>query len=61
MAGASGTGKIHVIEALAHAVIDAGMRVAWFTLESLTITVGQAKIDPSIRSAPPGPLPVGGG
>ena len=33
IAGPSGTGKSHFVEALAHAVIDAGMRVAWFTLE----------------------------
>ena len=34
--GPSGTGKTHFVEALAHNVIDAGMRVSWFTLESLT-------------------------
>lgn len=49
IAGPSGTGKTHFIEALAHAVIDAGMRVAWFTLESLTVTVGRAKVDASIN------------
>jgi DNA replication protein DnaC len=48
VAGPSGTGKTHFVEALAHAVIDAGMRVSWFTLESLTITVGRAKVDASI-------------
>jgi DNA replication protein DnaC len=48
MAGPSGTGKSHFVEALAHAVIDAGMRVAWFSLESLTTTVGRAKIDASV-------------
>jgi DNA replication protein DnaC len=48
MAGPSGTGKSHFVEALAHAVIDAGMRVAWFSLESLTIAVGRAKIDASV-------------
>jgi DNA replication protein DnaC len=47
--GPSGTGKSHFVEALAHAVIDAGMRVAWFTLESLTLTIGRAKIDASIN------------
>src|SRR5207237_7840030 len=34
---------------LAHAVIDAGMRVSWFTLESLTLTIGRAKVDASIN------------
>jgi DNA replication protein DnaC len=49
MAGPSGTGKSHFVEAIAHAVIDAGMRVSWFTLESLTITVGRAQVDASIN------------
>jgi DNA replication protein DnaC len=48
VSGPSGTGKSHFVEALAHAVIDAGMRVAWFTLESLTATIGRAKVDASI-------------
>ncbi|MDA8040232.1 MAG: ATP-binding protein [Actinomycetota bacterium] len=46
--GPSGTGKSHLTEAIAHAVIDAGMRVAWFSLESLTDTVGRAKVDASV-------------
>ena len=48
LAGPSGTGKSHFVEALAHAVIDAGMRVSWFTLETLTIALGRAKVDASI-------------
>jgi DNA replication protein DnaC len=48
VAGPSGTGKSHFVEALAHAVIDAGMRVSWFTLETLTVAVGRAKVDASI-------------
>ncbi|NIS32680.1 MAG: ATP-binding protein, partial [Actinobacteria bacterium] len=35
IAGPSGTGKSHLAEALAHTAIDAGLRVAWFTLETL--------------------------
>jgi len=46
--GASGTGKSHFVEALGHAVIDAGMRVAWFSLESLTATLSRAKVDASV-------------
>jgi DNA replication protein DnaC len=46
--GPSGTGKSHFCEALGHAVIEAGMRVAWFSLESLTATVNRAKVDASI-------------
>jgi DNA replication protein DnaC len=48
VAGPSGTGKSHLVEALAHAVIDAGMRVSWFSLESLTATIGRAKVDASV-------------
>ena len=46
--GPSGTGKSHWVEALGHAAIDAGMRVSWFTLETLTATIGRAKADASI-------------
>lgn len=35
------------MEALAHRVIDAGMRVSWFTLESLTAAIGRAAVDGS--------------
>jgi DNA replication protein DnaC len=48
LAGPSGTGKSHFVEALAHGVIDASMRVSWFTLESLTHTIGRAKVDASV-------------
>ncbi len=45
IAGPSGTGKSHFAEALAHKAIDAGMRVAWFTLETLTAALGRAAVD----------------
>jgi DNA replication protein DnaC len=48
VAGPSGTGKSHFVEALAHAAIEADLRVAWFTLETLTTTVGKAKVDGSV-------------
>lgn len=48
ISGPSGTGKTHFVEALAHNVIDAGMRVSWFTLESLTTAIGKAAVDGSI-------------
>jgi DNA replication protein DnaC len=48
IAGPSGTGKSHFAEALAHAAIDADLRVAWFTLESLTAAIGRAKADGSV-------------
>src|SRR3984893_9791920 len=46
--GPSGTGKSHFCEALGHAVIEAGMRVAWFSLEALTDTVKRAKVEHSL-------------
>jgi DNA replication protein DnaC len=46
-AGPSGTGKSHFVEALAHQAIEADLRVAWFTLETLTATIGRAKADGS--------------
>jgi DNA replication protein DnaC len=48
IADPSGTGKSHFVEAIADKVIDAGMRVAWFTLESLTATVGRAAVDGTV-------------
>lgn len=48
VAGPSGTGKSHFVEALAHAAIENDMRVAWFTLESLTVAVGKAKVDGTV-------------
>jgi len=48
VAGPSGTGKTHFVEALAHKVIDTGMRVSWFTLESLTAAIGRATVDGSV-------------
>lgn len=51
IAGPSGTGKTHFVEAIAHAVINHGMRVSWFTLESLTAAIGRAVVDGSVARA----------
>jgi DNA replication protein DnaC len=51
VAGPSGTGKSHFVEALAHAAIENDMRVSWFTLETLTAAVGKAKVDGSVARA----------
>ena len=53
IAGPSGTGKSHLVEALAHAAIEKDLRVAWFTLETLTAAIGGPR--PTDRS--PGPSP----
>ncbi|CAN5619963.1 IS21-like element IS100kyp family helper ATPase IstB [soil metagenome] len=47
ISGPSGTGKSHFLEALGHAAIDAGLKVSWFTLESLTQTINRSKVDAS--------------
>ena len=44
----SGTGKTHFVEALAHKAIDQDLKVAWFTLESLTAQITRANADGSI-------------
>jgi DNA replication protein DnaC len=46
--GPSGTGKSHLCEALGRAAVEAGLRVAWFSLESLTNTIARAKVDASV-------------
>ena len=48
VAGPSGTGKSHFVEAIAHTAIDNDLRVAWFTLETLTTAIGRAKADGSV-------------
>lgn len=48
ISGPSGTGKSHFVEALGHAAIDAGLRVSWFTLETLATTIGRAKVDATV-------------
>jgi DNA replication protein DnaC len=48
IAGPSGTGKSHFAEAVAHAAIEKDLRVAWFTLETLTAAIARAKADGSV-------------
>jgi DNA replication protein DnaC len=45
LAGPSGTGKSHFLEALGHQAIDSGLKVSWFTLETLTQTIARSKVD----------------
>jgi len=49
--GPSGTGKTHFAQALAHRAIDSGLRVSWFTLESLTAKLARATVDGSVAKA----------
>jgi DNA replication protein DnaC len=48
VAGPSGTGKSHLVEALAHNAIEADLKVAWFTLETLAAAIVRAKADGSV-------------
>jgi DNA replication protein DnaC len=43
VAGPSGTGKSHFVEALAHSAIENDLRVAWFTLETLTAAMAKPR------------------
>jgi hypothetical protein len=43
-----GTGKSHFVKALAHAAIEKDLRVAWYTLETLTAAIGRAKVGATV-------------
>lgn len=49
--GPSGTGKSHFSEALGQAAVEAGMTVAWFTIEDLGALVRRHRADDSIARA----------
>lgn len=51
IAGPSGTGKSHFLEALGHHAIDQGLKVTWLTLESLGALVRRHRVDDSISKA----------
>lgn len=49
--GPSGTGKSMFLEALGQAAIDAGRKVAWFSLETLGVVVRRHRADDSVTKA----------
>jgi DNA replication protein DnaC len=49
--GPSGTGKSHLCEALGHAAIDAGLSVAWFSIEDLGALVRRHRPDDTVARA----------
>ncbi|WP_406323948.1 ATP-binding protein [Streptomyces sp. NBC_01637] len=50
--GPVGTGSSHFAEGLAQAAIENDLRVAWFTLETLSAAIGKSKVDgPTARIA----------
>jgi DNA replication protein DnaC len=49
--GPAGTGKTFFLEALGQAAVEAGMHVAWFTLEALGVLVRRHRADDSVTKA----------
>ena len=49
--GPSGTGKTFLLEALGQAAVEAGLRVAWFSLEGLGILVRRHRADDTVTKA----------
>lgn len=48
MAGPSGTGKSHLLEALGQLAIDGGLSVAWFSIEDLGAFVRRHRVDDTV-------------
>lgn len=51
VAGPSGTGKSHLLEALGHAAVEKGMGVAWFSVEDLGALVRRHRVDDTVSKA----------
>jgi DNA replication protein DnaC len=49
--GPSGTGKSFFLEALGQSAVEAGMKVAWFTLEDLGVLMRRHRADDSLTKA----------
>jgi DNA replication protein DnaC len=49
--GPSGTGKTHFLEGLGNLAVDRGMRVSWFSLESLGALIRRYRADDSVSKA----------
>jgi DNA replication protein DnaC len=49
--GPAGTGKTFFLEALGQAAVEAGMHVAWFTLEALGVLVRRHRADDTVTKA----------
>ena len=51
IAGPSGSGKSHFVEALGHHAIDQGKTVAWHTLETLALLLRRHRVDDTVGKA----------
>jgi len=49
--GPSGTGKTFLLEALGHLAVEAGLKVAWFTLEDLGLLLRRHRADDTVTKA----------
>jgi DNA replication protein DnaC len=49
--GPSGTGKTFFLEALGQSAVEAGLKVAWFTLEDLGVLIRRHRADDSLTKA----------
>ena len=49
--GPAGTGKTFLLEALGQVAVEAGMKVAWFSLESLGVLVRRHRADDTVTKA----------
>ncbi|MGH9205355.1 MAG: IS21-like element helper ATPase IstB [Acidimicrobiales bacterium] len=48
VAGPSGTGKSHLLEAIGHRAVDEGLSVAWFSVEDLGVIVRRHRVDDTV-------------
>jgi DNA replication protein DnaC len=51
VAGPSGTGKSHLLEAIGQAAVEAAMTVSWFSVEDLGTLVRRHRVDDSVSKA----------
>ena len=51
LCGPSGTGKTFLLEALGQTAVEAGLKVAWFTLEDLGVFVSRHRADDTVTKA----------
>jgi len=51
LCGPSGTGKTFLLEALGQQAVEAGLRVAWFTLEDLGVLLRRHRADDTVSKA----------
>ncbi|HEX3981749.1 MAG TPA: IS21-like element helper ATPase IstB [Acidimicrobiales bacterium] len=51
VAGPSGTGKSHLLEAIGHEAVDRHLSVAWFSVEDLGAVVRRHRVDDTVSKA----------